>query len=422
MHFVKPIQLFRLILLVGLVLLPFIYWPSAQISFEIPRVFFIHRLIEILSFVGLITIISKQKITVNRFQAALIIGYIFYASIISCFGSDLPKSLLGNTYRGDGLITLWRFGGLIIVIATLFQTQWHKGLVQAILLGSIGVSTLTIISIWLYFMSIPFLPPWYGKFGATFGQPHFLAGYLALTFPFLWYLYRISHKGLKPFIILATVMQSTALLSTRSWGAIVACTLGMGILLLVHNKRLSTYFKPILLGITMVTICIGALFWWDKNKLPVSVNAESRQRIFAKLTLAAVQKPIFGWGWANVDHAFQSVDWPYKFSQDVYVDKAHNTILEVLVTTGVIGLLFYVSILVNSFRLLYVNSHLKNPDIDWWTTLGFCLFVFVIHSQTNVIGIAEEFIFWLILAFTLSDFGAYPKAKKKLSEKSNRLR
>ena len=415
MHLVKPLILFRLILLIGVAVLPFVYWPSAQISFEIPRVYYVHRLIEVMTVLGIAAYYATKKPIVKLSQIVLVIGFILFVSLSALFGTDVPKSLLGNTYRGDGLITLWRFGGMIFLIALLFQPQWRNALVRAISVGSVGVSILTVISIGLNFLSISFFPPWFGKYGTTFGQPNFLAGYLAITFPFLWYLYRQSSYRFKPLITIGIITQTIALVATRSWGALLATALGMGILILRKHKRLSTFYKPLMICIVGGIIVCASIVWFEKNRLPASVNAESRQRIFIKLSLAAFQKPFIGWGWANVDHAFQSVDWPYKFTQDVYVDKAHSTMLEVLVTTGIFGFMIYIGVLANSFRLIHSSYLSTDQNKDWWTTMGICLLIYVVHSQTNVVGIAEEYIFWLLIGLTLQQ-------PTKIQIKSKRLR
>ena len=99
-----------------------------------------------------------------------------------------------------------------------------------------------------------------------------------------------------------------------------------------------------------------------------------------------------GWGVANVDYAFESIDWPICYQHDVYVDKAHSVLLEVLVTTGLVGLILYM------LMVSGVGVGLRGVEgkgFQW--ILSVVLLLYVIHSQTNVIPINEEVLFWVVL-------------------------
>ena len=72
-----------------------------------------------------------------------------------------------------------------------------------------------------------------------------------------------------------------------------------------------------------------------------------------------------------------------------------------LATTGVVGLVIYVGIIARTLFIL-VQRVIKKSD-DYWSKmilLSFLLYFF--HSQTNVISISEEIIFWLIVGIASS--------------------
>jgi O-antigen ligase len=130
---------------------------------------------------------------------------------------------------------------------------------------------------------------------------------------------------------------------------------------------------------------------------PVSINPESRQRIMMKGLIAIKSKPILGYGWANFDYAFKSVDWPIHMDQDVYVDKAHSALLEILVTTGLVGFIIYLLIIINvSVSLLH-----KKSTIYYYILATFLLLI--LHMQTNVISTSEEILFWIITGFSAKE-------------------
>jgi O-antigen ligase len=116
------------------------------------------------------------------------------------------------------------------------------------------------------------------------------------------------------------------------------------------------------------------------------VEADSRWRILNRSVMAWQARPWLGWGFANVDHAIESTVWPMPYLHDIYVDKAHSIFLEVLVTTGVVGLVTYAGLAAAVVWRLRRNRWLLSVAL-----------LYLLHSQTNVISINEEFVFWWLV-------------------------
>jgi O-antigen ligase len=125
--------------------------------------------------------------------------------------------------------------------------------------------------------------------------------------------------------------------------------------------------------------------------------AESRTRIWVKGILAAKERLWLGYGWANFDLAFDSIIWPIEYEGDVYVDKAHSHFLEIGVGGGLIGLLLYFFIIWQ----MIVNLFRKKGDLSEMFLGG--LFLFIWQTQLNVISIASEVVFWVMLAYSASN-------------------
>jgi O-antigen ligase len=195
------------------------------------------------------------------------------------------------------------------------------------------------------------------------------------------------------------VIQIPAIILTGAISSILTLIVFAFIYLLFFQKRIA---KFLLIPLTVIFLLI--LFFWSKNyfyiKNSTTLSYESRERIFQNVIRGAVKKPVLGYGWANVDYAFNAGNWPIKFVNDVYVDKAHSEILEVLVTTGVPGLTIYLSVLYIFVKTLIVKYQ-KSKDKIWNFTLLSIVILYLFHSQTNVISICEEIIFWLVLGIAL---------------------
>ena len=152
--------------------------------------------------------------------------------------------------------------------------------------------------------------------------------------------------------------------------------------------------STVIVSITLMVIAI-VVRRYSVQQLPYQLTAERHDRIAIKGLLASTQRPVLGWGWTNFDYAFRAVDWPYRFEIDAYVDKAHGHYLEHLVTTGIVGLTAYFMLQWAIIRALWS----KRSNVSRYFLLSFLLFIF--HSQTNVISISQELIFWFIAGVSM---------------------
>src|SRR3989344_269198 len=372
---------------------PLIFWPWAKIAYEIPKVWFIIRYIEILGVALLFfpTRLSKEKKDFKMY--ALVLAFLSVIFLTSIFGEDFNKSLWGNYYRQDGLFTYLHLIILAFIASALFKKTTIKQLFTGVLIGLVIVCSITILNAVLYIFTGLNIPNWNGAIGGTFGNPNFLSGYLVITLPVIWY-FISNEKFLNRKILYCSFlfMQLISILLTKSWAGIIGIILfANGVLIIKNQKKLALLFLSMLSLISIGYFYLSNSQYPDSSKVFV---AEARTRIFTKGILAFEQKPLFGYGWANFDSAFDSIDWPMKFENDVYVDKAHSTFLEVLITTGLVGTILYLLIICRVFINL---GKIKLQDAKY---LVFILILYLIHSQMNVISISEEIFFWLLIGIS----------------------
>ena len=380
------------ILSLGFAFLPLIYWPWGIIKYEIPKVWFVLRFIEILCFLGLISgihFIRSRKIDLFILFSAT--GFTVTAFLASLLGADFTKSILGNYYRGDGLITLSHLFALTAFLILFWEEKWNIQLSRGIVFGSQIVSLWTIIlAVQFYILGNRSISGWEnGAIGSNFGNPNFLAGYLLVTLPLTVYLFKRFRKQ-QIMLITAIAIQILAIWLTRSWGGIIGSVLFLYGWLLLSKHKLKFIFSFIL----FVILAILTFLYINKN-IKAGFVAQSRVRIIRKTLLGAATRPVTGFGWANADYAFEKIDWPIKLEHDVYIDKSHGIILEVLATTGILGLIFYLILITRTGYLLVRRIKLNNNYWNKSLLLIFLLYLF--HSQTNVISIGEELIFWSVV-------------------------
>lgn len=386
----------------GIFLSPFVFWPWNPIPFELPRVWFILRWVEILGLFGSVYLFTMSQYNkLDRLIVTVLFSFSLIAFLTAIFGSDWNKSVWGNPYRNDGLFTFFHLLGLSLFVGWFWQNSWILAFTKAITFSS-GLISLWAVTDWIrltVFNDIT-LSGWQGAVGATFGQPNFLAGYLSVTLPFTWYFVRNSKlKYNYGFLFI----QLAAILVTRSWGGILTSIIFFLLLCFFPSRKKGLHRSSNRL-FQLITILICTLFVFIVYVCTHPTNnfiAESRERIFVKLTLAIWKHPLFGWGWANADHAFNSISWPIFLKHDVYLDKAHSLIFESFVTTGIIGGVIYLFVLFSVGKKLYRNQISLSSELFWRKTIILSFILFLFHSQTNVISIGEELIFWILTGMAM---------------------
>lgn len=375
-----------MIFIAGLAFLPLIHWPGYVVAYEVPRVYATLFWIEAIAILTMLLVFQEKIALKLNIDILRRIGvFVGIAVIASLLGGDIAKSFLGNYYRVDGLLTLVHAAGFAILVALTFRDAWQVPAAAALFMGGLFVS------IWAIVLAPRPIP----KIGGPFGQPNFLGGYLVVTLPFLYYLITTSRRRwLRALLYLGGLMLVSTIVLTRSWGS-VASVLVFGLLIL--SDWLPTRAPRRLLWAAGILAVASLLLykWYTVSLYPPQILAESRQRIFAKGVLAWMRQPIFGWGWANFDHGFNAVDWPYHFQTDAYVDKAHSSILEVFVTTGAVGGLAYLVLLWGVFQTL------RRGTTIWDRAMLWVFLVALFHAQTNVTSFMEELLFWFAVGLAL---------------------
>lgn len=355
----------NILLFLGLIFLPLFHW-------EVQKVWSYLRFIE-LFFLLSIPFLIKEKIVINFKKNNIILSLLIFLIISvlsSLMGSDLLKSFSGNFYRNDGLITFFHLIAFSILVGTIYTKNKNIFIALGIFLGS------SLSSIFNFF-----------------GQDNFLAGFILISLPFGIYLFKnTKNKYLKVLISVAFLIQFYRMFLINSYVGTLGLIILFPLWVLINSKK----FKKIWISIIFIAILITSFFWFKELKSKKEYVAESRIRIYRNVFLGSLKKPYFGYGWTNTDYAFESVSWPLKFNNDIYVDKAHMLFLEILATTGILGLITYITFLILVFKKL-----IKKND-EWSKVLLTSFVMYLIYSQTNVTSISYEFIFWLIIGIVLS--------------------
>ena len=97
----KFIGLVKLWFLLGIFILPFVFWPWAAVPYEIPKVWFFQRWVEGLGVLGVMGVLGGERGKEGNkgkkgemFLVLGVLGFVLVAVISSLLGVDLRKSLV----------------------------------------------------------------------------------------------------------------------------------------------------------------------------------------------------------------------------------------------------------------------------------------------------------------------------------------
>lgn len=362
------------------------------VAYEIPKVVVFQWFVRLLALFLVVSFIKKPRTwKVDGKIATPLVVFLALSVVTSLFGSNTLKSFQGNYYRGDGLVTFFSLISFAFIVNYFWEEKLKIYFSEAVF---VATTTVSIIA-----LAAPFMPFLSKIQAGTFGNSVFLAGFLVVCLPLSFYYIKVSeHKFLKLFLIL----QVFAIFALKVTAPIIILPLFVCLLI---NKYSKVKYKKVIISLLLIFASVTAVLWLKNYHLDNtnSFIAEGRTRIFINGMQGLVKRPFQGYGFSNFDLAFQTGNWPLKFNDDVYVDKAHSEIFEILVTTGVFGLLAYLLFVARIYSKLKIDV-----KTDWGFTIKAVFLLYLVHSQTNVTSIAEQILFWFVVGYALSEI------KKKL--------
>lgn len=342
-------------------LFPFI--TSKQIYFNI--------LIEILAIFWLVFILKYPEARPRKNYISFgLIGF-FFVMLLSCFtGVDFNLSFWGDIERMLGVFHVVHFLLFYFILGSVMQSRedW-RDLFRASIVCAIAVSIYGLLN----------------KHYSTIGNTAYVSGYLIFNIYFAILLFFQERKSnLKWLYLLALPFMFLAFRKADTSGAYVG--LGFSVLaafflygILAKRKKIRVYTLSLFI---ILSIALGFIFanknseFVQKNKF---IQNLTNQISFEKSTFqtrliswrAALRDfpnhPILGTGHGNYAITFDKYFEPTFYNHtrtETYFDRAHNNLLDILLTTGMLGLVSYLAIfsalafyLIKGYRQEKISLH-----------------------------------------------------------------
>ncbi|MCG2690192.1 O-antigen ligase family protein, partial [Candidatus Parcubacteria bacterium] len=381
-----------------------------------------------------------------KLSRILIVFSLFLAVLIlsTLLGADPSRSFFSKFERMTGLLMWLHLFGLFLALSSTFKklAQWKK-----LFYVSLGIATLIVMMFLIVEFGNPSYAAKHGKDififarggGVTLGNSSFLGTYLVFSIFFAVYLF-FTQKKLWLKIALGS-FTALSLLSLYRAGARAATLAVVGGAFLMFIIYLSFHLKPkykaiakiskvaLFVGIALYLISVVLLYVpFEGNfvRTRFAVAASSSRFVNWEMALKGFfDRPLLGWGLENYDILFTKYFNPCLFTQEcggeIWFDRTHNIVLDVLSQTGALGLFSYLLLFVFVFVVL-IKKFFKEKTIDFWLFSVFLVLPVAYFTQNLTVFDmpASLVLFVFLLAFIAAVEGKKPASEDEaISSKQN---
>ncbi len=402
-------------------LTPLVFWDQVIYPFVFPKVIFFRIIVEVIFILYIALVVLEPRYSPKVTPLALIIFlYISIALSTSLLGENVYRSFWSVIMRGEGIITLIHLGMFFVVLSSVItqKDEWRNIFKFLVVIFFIE-NALAFSQV----LKLPFVK----MFGSTrpngtFGNPAYYAMFALLNIWLCFYFILdavikkikiFSRDGV--FAALACVSIFLGIISlykTENRGGTLALACGLALFFTLYsfshpNHALRKYFTRIIffLGCVVFLIFIISpqnsivkkLLYYPKNDITIQ-NRIISWDIGWK---AFVQKPFLGYGNENFSNVFDRY-----FNSDIvrdsgsftWYDRAHNTVIEILVANGLFGLLAYLAIFAFACIEIAKTSLPKIQKI----ALASLLFSYFVNDFFLFDTLSSLLLFFIILSFIQS--------------------
>lgn len=409
----------------------FPYITGKQIYFNI--------LIEVLTVLWLALIVKFPEIKPKKSFITWGLLAFFSALLISTiFSVDFNMSFWGDAERMLGWFPIVHLLALYFITITVFRTKrdW-SWLLSSSLVAAVGLSVYAIVTNQGAKSS--------GNVNmtsniSTLGNATYVAGVMIFNFFFAWYLFfQTRSKILRGLILTAVLFILYAFFyadvsgSQAGWVLGVIVTLGLAGVL-HENKQVRKWTWG---GLAVLLVAIVLLFTFrsapvfDNNKVGKilrdfnSNNVSFRARTYAwrAAVIGFKDYPIVGNGYGNFadhfDRYFKAPFYQWTINEEYY-DRAHNNILDILSTGGLLSLLAYLSIFVAlAYYLIKGYRQRKISVLEISIMMGIFISYFV-HNLAVFDALANYILLFFSISFVYYLYNREEESETKITVSKKR--
>jgi putative inorganic carbon (HCO3(-)) transporter len=424
-----------------LILLPLVFFPFfISGAWQISEYFVFQIITEMMFFIWLVKIILFGK-SVCRSETNPPVGgvksikillpagiFIFVLGLSTIFSQSQYYSFWGIYYRKMGYLTWLHF---FVFFLILFFNLKNKEQIKRIFWAVIFTVFVATIYGLMQIIGLDFLT-WNNPTGfasrvfSTFGQPNFFASWLLLALPIVFLtFFQLSKTSFikRQVLICLIILTLIVFIFTQSRAGWLGFLIALPLFILIFawlKKKKKVFFS------FLFFLFAGFLIILVLNLKPPTVNSDDNFLIARFKTLTNLSdaggirffwwnksfdlikaKLVLGYGLETQKFNFARYYGPDAAAMEAInsiPDRAHNDFLDIFMTSGILGLLSYLFLLISVFYfgLKYVFKNFKNSPIQL-TILALLtgLFGYLFSLQFSFHTIVTAVYFWVYLAIVL---------------------
>ncbi|HUT96461.1 MAG TPA: O-antigen ligase family protein [Candidatus Paceibacterota bacterium] len=401
--------------------LPLVIFSQYLSPFHFGKVVIFRALVEIMAVFYISLIITDKKYrpkwTLVLTSVSIFTFLYFFSGLV---GNNFYSSFWGTIERMGGIFSFLHYWVYFIILISVIKKEvdWNKVLKVSVLVGFLSI-------LFAYGQRLKlgnFFVGWQhgNRVIGTIGNPALFAGYLLfiLYLAILFLSRKTTPSWQKGFFAAVLILGIPVLLMTGVRGAIISLfgSLVLLALFFIFSQK-NRKIKIFLLVAIIVFVIFSTIIWLERNKdwvqnndllqriTDISLKSETIQTRLWSWESAIngwKEKPILGWGPENFTFLhmkyFDSRHFTGLGSETIW-DRAHNIILEMLSTMGIVGLLSYIFIFFSIFYILikkFKQKQIENSDF------GIIIAMLIAYIGQNLFifdTFANYFLFFLILGY-----------------------
>lgn len=408
-------------LLYAALLTPLWVWSIFLFPFITSKILYFRLVVEIALLFYVILAVQYPEIRPrwNWLNRAVWI-YFLVILLTSIFGVDFGTSFMGSIERGEGVITVLHFAIYFTILSGTLTTrqEWYKYLFFAVTVtlatAFYGLAQLLNLSFVIHAGAT--------RISGTIGNASFFAAFMLFGMFLSLYLARQASSTVQRwYLYLVFAFEAVVLFLSQTRGALLGAAVAFLLYFLFNifkSGRLRVKAASAVLLVALVSS--GILIYTNRNAAwiqknhtiyrlaTISINditTQSRLDTWGASWKGAQDRLFVGYGYENYNIAFNKY-FPARIFKDagsqIWFDRAHNIVFDVLVTSGIFGLLSYFSIYLAAFWILWRLG--RKADYDWQQSviLGVLLVSYLIQNLFVFDTQATYLMIYLVLALIVS--------------------
>lgn len=384
---------------------PLVFWTSLQNYYDSTKSYFIMGVAEFLMLCFVWFLFSHPGFRINFNQVGKSLTFFVAVLLVaSIFGIDPSFSFWASIDRITGGLMWLHLLAIFFIVSSVLRTErdWRD-----FFLVSISVALLVALFHLLHLVGIDLLPE--TKSGSTIGNSSFFGAYLLFQFFFSLLLVARSEKWVRTFGYISVVILVLTLFYSTAQAAIFAfvggCVLLVALFLIISGKKGAYRSLGLTVLVSLFIVFMGGAFFlfqptsWLHQQF-VEHSGEARFVVWDMAWEGIKERPLLGWGLENFQYVSLRHHNPCLGSQqcglEYWFDRAHNKILDLLIESGIVGLLAYIAVFF--FAVVGVWHQYRATLLSFMTPV-IVTSAFAVYFIQNLFGfdISTTLLFWIFL-------------------------